>query len=52
MEREEKQIYEKPVLRIIELAAEETLMIGCKSNIAPGRSVPTCAATNCSGSGS
>jgi hypothetical protein len=52
MEREKKQIYEKPVLRVIELAAEETLSIGCKSNIAPGRSVPTCAVTNCAGSGS
>ncbi len=27
----EKRFYEKPVLRIIELAAEEVLAVGCKT---------------------
>jgi hypothetical protein len=34
-EDKNKQAYEKPKLRSIELAAEETLAVGCK--IAPGR---------------
>ena len=33
-EKQEKQAYEKPRLRIIELAAEEVLAVGCKT--APG----------------
>ena len=31
-EGNEKQTYEKPSLRTIELAAEEILAIGCKTN--------------------
>ena len=29
--KEEKRPYEKPVLRVIELAAEEVLAVGCKT---------------------
>ncbi len=31
-----KQAYEKPRLRIIELAAEEVMGIGCKTTTSPG----------------
>jgi hypothetical protein len=53
-EGNEKQAYEKPRLRTIELAAEEILAIGCKStmNNAPGSSTPPCMIRHCSGKGS
>ena len=49
--RKEKQIYEKPRLRSIELAAAEVLAVGCK--IAPGEPATggpggaTCTDGNC-----
>ncbi|MBA4374506.1 MAG: hypothetical protein C0402_16775 [Thermodesulfovibrio sp.] len=43
-DEKEKNIYEKPRLRTIELAAEEVLGIGCK--IAPGH--PSGVGGNCS----
>jgi hypothetical protein len=46
--------YEKPKLRIIELAAEEVLGIGCKT-FASGSAVgggPTCMIRHCAGLGS
>lgn len=46
-----KQRYEKPVLRIIELAAEETLSVGCKLKAMGGPA--TCAVGSpCIGDGS
>ena len=53
-EGDEKQTYEKPRLRTIELAAEEILAIGCKTNsgTAPGSSTPPCMIRHCSGKGS
>jgi hypothetical protein len=38
----EVQPYEKPMLRIIELAAEEVMGIGCKSNSTGGYTAPPC----------
>lgn len=48
-----KQTYEKPKLRIIELAAEEVLGIGCKTTVlsSPG-GAPPCTSSNCSQLGS
>jgi len=53
-EDNEKQTYEKPRLRTIELAAEEILAIGCKStmNTAPGSTTPPCMIRHCAGKGS
>jgi len=54
-EGNEKQKYEKPRLRAIELAAEEILAISCKapnSGSAPGSTGPPCMIRHCSGSGS
>jgi hypothetical protein len=55
MKREEKKKYEKPVLRIIELAAEETMTIGCKtlSGLATRSNPAGCVGLqHCSGKGS
>ena len=56
MKQEKKQKYEKPVLRVIELAAEETLAIGCKMAVGgiSARTNPTgCIGLNhCAGKGS
>lgn len=47
-EKQEKQAYEKPRLRIIELAAEEVLGVGCKSAPgAPGSGIYFCGNINC-----
>lgn len=43
-----KQPYEKPGLRIIELAAEEVLAIGCKT-VTGGGSVPVAIPCNAAG---
>lgn len=53
-EGNEKQTYEKPSLRTIELAAEEILAIGCKAvtGMAPGSNTPPCMIRHCSGKGS
>ena len=32
IKKEKKQPYEKPCLRVIDLAAEEVLAVGCKAN--------------------
>lgn len=53
-EKDEKQAYERPALRIIELSAEEVLAVGCKtgsSGFASGHP-PPCMAHNCAGVGS
>jgi hypothetical protein len=49
-----KKPYEKPRLRIIELAAEEVLAIGCKSAGASSGvgGGPTCLTRMCAGTGS
>ncbi len=52
--REGRMTYEKPILRIIELSAEEVLSVGCKSS-SGGFSVaspPPCIAHTCAGPGS
>ena len=49
-----KKPYQKPRLRIIELAAEETLAVGCKTAIG-GMAVgglPPCLTNGCAGVGS
>ena len=51
----EKEGYEKPRLRTIELAAEEILSVGCKavhSGTAFGSPTPPCMIRNCAGKGS
>jgi hypothetical protein len=54
LEGNEKQTYEKPRLRTIELAAEEILAIGCKSStgVASGQTAPPCMIRHCAGKGS
>jgi len=42
-----RRVYEKPVLRSIELVAEEVLAVGCKGTAIPGPSRPTCVLVNC-----
>ncbi len=54
-EKKEKLHYEKPVLRPIELVAEEILAVGCKTNIsgtAPRSATPPCMIRHCAGKGS
>jgi hypothetical protein len=47
-EKQEKQAYEKPRLRIIELTAEEVLAVGCKNAPgSPGVSGSLCGSINC-----
>jgi hypothetical protein len=48
-----KKAYESPALRVIELAADEVLAVGCKnrSGNAPGGG-PPCAVRNCAQPGS
>ncbi len=52
----DRKAYEKPQLRIIELAAEEVLAAGCKTasgmTLAVGSPVPPCFAAPCSAIGS
>ncbi|MBI5848190.1 MAG: hypothetical protein HZB31_09635 [Nitrospirae bacterium] len=45
-EMKDKQAYEKPRLRVIELVAEEVMGIGCKTVSGPG-SGSVCAAVGC-----
>lgn len=56
MKQEKKQPYEKPVLRVIELAAEETLVLGCKMAsggiLARKNPVGCIGLSHCSGKGS
>lgn len=49
-----KQPYEKPVLRTIELAAEEVLAYGCKlgTSMKAGFGRPACVVRPCTGKGS
>lgn len=49
MDHEKRQIYEKPVLRVIELAAEETMGNPCKtaSGGLSGHGIPDCHTANC-----
>lgn len=47
-----KQAYEKPMLRTIELAAEEVLAVGCKTTSSPAFGSFPCAARPCSAAGS
>lgn len=50
--KEGKQAYEKPELRVIELAAEEVMGIGCKSNVSAGPAGLCASGTGCSVVGS
>ncbi len=54
MEQEKKMVYEKPVLRVIELAAEETMSVnGCKTKTLGGPFPPGCVISQpCASSGS
>jgi hypothetical protein len=47
-----KKPYEKPRLRIIELAAEEVLAVGCKTAGTGAFGLPTCRARPCVNTGS
>ncbi len=52
-EKKSRKTYEKPRLRVIELAAEEVLGVGCKS--ASGgfaRGAAVCMFSTCAGAGS
>jgi hypothetical protein len=52
-DRNKKQTYEKPRLRIIELVAAEVLAIGCKLKTpTSGPQFPTCFSTGCATLGS
>ncbi|NWF98586.1 MAG: hypothetical protein HXY52_06615 [Nitrospirae bacterium] len=55
LEKQQKQHYEKPMLRQIELVAEEILAVGCKSlstGTAPKSATPPCMIRHCAGKGS
>ena len=49
---DDRRPYEKPALRIIELAAEEVLAVGCKAGHTPASGRPTCASKPCAQKGS
>jgi hypothetical protein len=49
--REKRRPYEKPKLRVIELAAEEVLGIGCKIGGEGASGISTCAGGGCSAPG-
>jgi hypothetical protein len=52
-DKEKKQAYEKPKLRVIELLAEEVLGIGCKTSWSgPGLAGRGCSLGGCSRPGS
>jgi hypothetical protein len=52
-EDQEKEAYERPRLRTIELAADEVLAIGCKTATSPGAPlIPNCPASGCKEPGS
>ncbi len=44
--------YEKPLLRTLDLAAEEVLSVGCKMATSSGPIPPTCLSSVCSADGS
>ena len=51
--RRHRQAYAKPRLRIIDLAAEEVLAVGCKLEGGPGGPIlPSCTASSCFAAGS
>lgn len=51
-QRQKKRAYEKPRLRVIELAAEEVLAIGCKTNSESASGSTPCWLNGCSQLGS
>jgi hypothetical protein len=50
--KDTKEVYEKPRLRSIELAAEEVLAVGCKTTNQSAVGKPTCNSRPCSQRGS
>ena len=46
--------YQKPEIRVVELAADEVLSVGCKTTTSPGTGLPAanCILARCSGDGS
>ena len=51
---DDRQMYQKPQMTVIELSADEVLAIGCKttSGKASGSNVPPCQIRNCARQGS
>lgn len=47
-----RRTYEKPRLRTIELAAEEVLAVGCKTQGSTAFALPVCHARPCASKGS
>ena len=49
-----RKAYQKPEIKVIELAAEEVLSVGCKTQVSPGVGLPAgnCILARCSGNGS
>ena len=52
--KEEKKPYHKPEVKVIELAAEEVLAVGCKTAVSPGVGLPAanCILARCAANGS
>jgi hypothetical protein len=50
--KEGKRHYEKPMLRIIELAADEILAVGCKTPSSGNTGGVTCSSNGCAAYGS
>ena len=46
--------YQKPEIKVVKLAADEVLSVGCKTTTSPGTGLPAanCILANCSGNGS
>ena len=51
-QKDDRQPYEKPRLRTIELVAEEVLAVGCKNASIPAFGNPVCMVTPCTLDGS
>ncbi|MFZ2198249.1 MAG: hypothetical protein WAV13_10980 [Thermodesulfovibrionales bacterium] len=53
MEKGKKDKYEKPVLKKMDLTADETLAVGCKTTTSGGKAMPCISGMiKCSGTGS
>jgi hypothetical protein len=52
--KKEKKIYQKPEIKVIDLAAEEVLAVGCKTATRPGTGLShiTCVISPCAAKGS
>ena len=53
--KNEKKMYQKPKIEVIDLAAEEVMAVGCKSAVSKGTgapAAPNCILAHCAANGS